>query len=86
MKQDGKENMLTLWNAQNWCCMAERKKNVLFEEHRDIVCATATGKFPGKKGNKLNPKNALICCSPQWGQKCWEGKGLQEYTLILYQI
>lgn len=26
MKQDDKENMLTLWNAQNWCCMAERKK------------------------------------------------------------
>lgn len=63
-----------------------KEKNVLLKEHRDIVCATATGKFPGKKGNKLNPKNALICCSPQWGQKCWEGKGLQEYALILYQI
>ena len=63
MKKDGKENTIMFWNAQNWCCMAERKETSTALENRDVACATATDKIRGQKGNKLNPKNACIFCS-----------------------
>lgn len=38
MKQDGKENMLTLWNAQHWCCMAERKETYCLRAQGYSLC------------------------------------------------
>lgn len=59
----GKENIILFWNAQNWSCMAERKGTYTALENRDVACATATGKIPGQKRNKINSNNACISCS-----------------------
>lgn len=61
--KDGKENVVVFQNAQNWSCMAERKGTCTALENRDVAYATATGKIPGQKRNKLNPNNSCISCS-----------------------
>lgn len=61
--KDGKENTVLFWNAQNWSCIAERRGTHTALENRDVDGATATGKIPVQKGNKLNPNSACSSCS-----------------------
>ena len=69
-------------NAWNWCCMAER--NVHCVRAQGYSLCSCYWQIPCMKGNKLYPKDAWISCSLQWGWKCYEGEGLQVYTLVLH--
>lgn len=86
VKKDSKENTAVFWNAQNWWCMPERKETFTALENRGIDCATATGKIPGQKGSKSNPRNACTSCSCTGDRSTWRERDFRNICQLYHTI